>query len=55
MGCVNAKDSPYSIKKRVNKVVAKEMLTENLTKYKFVVLPNDPNIDTTVRIVIIFI
>lgn len=55
MGCVNARDSPYTIKKRVNKVIAKEMLTDNLTKYKFVVLPNEPGADTTVRNHFIFV
>jgi hypothetical protein len=45
MGCARSRDAPYAIKKRVNKIVAKERVGDNCTRIKFMVIPSDININ----------
>lgn len=41
MGCVKSRDEPYAIKRRINKIIDKQKISDNCIKIKFFIMPVD--------------
>lgn len=41
MGCVKSRDVPYTIRRRRNRVLEKQKITDYCTKIRFLVIPNE--------------